>query len=181
LQSAGDKLQRTPERFGDWILERSQPLDEDSAELLQSTDGTQRIYRNQRTGETVALTLIVGPAGPMSVHTPEVCYSSRDYKTVSPPNRFHVGSGGDAQFWGMTLESTDLEGGGLSVAYGWNDGNGWAAPQMPRFEFGGAPVLYKLQLAAPLEGDNGLKQNNTCRSFLRAFLPALDAVLFKSA
>ena len=176
LVAAGKHLQQTPERFGDWVLERAQPLDAEAAELLQASGSTVRNYRNQKTSEAVIVALVVGPAGPMSVHTPEVCYSSRDFKTIAPAKRFQVGGAAESQFWGMTLERTDLDGGKLSVAYGWNDGRGWAAPQQPRFQFGGAPLLYKLQLAAPLGGEQPNK-SDPCRSFLREFLPALDAAL----
>lgn len=177
LLAAGKRLGKTPERFGDWVLEHSQSLDQNAAELLQASGSTLRNYRNQRTGEAVTMALIVGPAGPMSVHNPEVCYSSRDFKTISPAKRFHIVGAVEAEFWGMTLERTDLDGGKLSVAYAWNDGNGWAAPQQPRIQFGGAPLLYKLQIAAPLSGNERLENSDTCRTFLRDFLPAFDSVL----
>ena len=176
LLAAGECLRQTPEKFGDWVLEHSQSLDEEAAELLQASGSTLCNYRNQKTGEAVIVALVVGPAGPISVHSPEVCYSSRDFKTLAPPKRFHVGGAAGGQLWGMTLERTDLDGGKLSVAYGWNDGRGWAAPRQPRFQFGGAPLLYKLQLAAPL-GDEGPDKGDPCRLFLRDFLPALDDVL----
>jgi hypothetical protein len=181
LAAAGENLSKTPEKFGDWVLEHSQSLDEDAAELLQASGSTLRNYRNQSTGDAVTVALIVGPAGPMSVHHPEVCYSSRDFNTLAPAKRFHVVGAVDAEFWGMTLEHAGLDGGKLSVAYGWNDGRGWAAPQQPRIQFGGAPLLYKLQLAAPLGGNERFDKSDPCRMFLRDFLPALDAVLLRAS
>lgn len=183
LLAAGKRLDRVPNRFGDWVLENARPLDSEVAEVLQCSGSTQRVYRNQKTGETATVALIVGPPGPTSVHTPEVCYSSRDYKTISGPKKFRVGTAGavDASFWGMELEATSLEGGKLSVAYAWNDERGWVAAERPRFEFGGAGLLYKLQLAAPLSDRDQPERTDPCQKFLREFLPALNATLFEAS
>ena len=81
----------------------------------------------------------------------------------------------------MMLQATDLRGGKLHVAYAWNDEHGWVAPEQPRFRFGGARLLYKLQLAAAAADDRESKENDPCRLFLRDALPALDAALFKPA
>ncbi|HUY91126.1 MAG TPA: exosortase-associated EpsI family protein [Pirellulales bacterium] len=178
LLAAGKNLERAPSQVGDWLLENSKPLSAEVTDVLQCSGSTQRVYRNQKTGDVVTLALIVGPPGPTSVHTPEVCYSSRDYKTISAPQRFRAIDAG-SRFWGMTLEATDLEGGRLSVAYAWNDGHGWVAPDQPRFQFGGAKLLYKLQLAAPMDRGNPAEKSNPCQTFLREFLPALDSVLFQ--
>lgn len=182
LLAAGKNLDRVPRRVGDWALESAKSLAAVAEELLQCSGSTQRVYRNQKTGEAVTVALIVGPSGPISVHTPEVCYSSRDYKTISGPKPFRVGSSGsdDAMFWGMSLEATDLQGGKLSVAYAWNDEHGWAAPKHPRFEFAGAKLLYKLQLAAPISDRDESSRVDPCHAFLREFLPALDASLFEA-
>lgn len=182
LTAAGKGLDRVPSQFGDWVQDDARPLNAEVVEILQCSGSTERAYRNQKTGDVVRLALIVGPPGPTSVHTPEVCYSSRDYKTVSAAKRFRINRVGsvDAVFWGMTLEATDLEGGKLSVAYAWNDRHGWVAPEQPRFQFGGANLLYKLQLAAPLSSGDRTAQSDPCQSFLQAFLPALDAAVFTS-
>lgn len=182
LVAAGERLEHVPSRFGDWVLENAHPLGSEVTEVLQCSGSTQRMYRNQKTGEAVSLALIVGPPGPTSVHTPEVCYSSRDYKTISKPKRFRVGTvaAGDANFWGMELEATNLEGSKLSLAYAWNDEHGWVAPERPRFEFGGARLLYKLQLAAAMPDGDQPEQADPCQAFLREFLPELDASLFEA-
>lgn len=182
LLSAGKNLERVPAEFGDWLLESAEPLNTDTVEMLQCTGSTHRVYRNRTTGEAVTMALIVGPPGPTSVHTPEICYSSLDYRTISAPKRFRVPKRGsaDSVFWGMVLEAASLEGGKLSVAYAWNDEHGWVAVDRPRYKFGGAKLLYKLQLAAVVNGDSAPDQKDPCREFLRDFLPALDAVLFNS-
>ena len=182
LAAAGERLDRIPAQFGDWTLEDSQSLSPDVVEMLQCSGSVSRLYRNQKSGAAVTMTLVVGPPGPTSVHTPEVCYSSRDYKTVSAPERFRVKPPGsaNAEFWGMTLEATDLRGGNLRVVYAWNAERGWVAPDRPRFRFGGARLLYKLQLAAAAD-DREPKHADPCRAFLRDALPALDAALFQPA
>ena len=56
-------------------------MDEDTVEMLECTGNIVRTYENQRTGEVVSVFVIVGPAGPIAVHTPEICYSSQNYKS----------------------------------------------------------------------------------------------------
>ena len=125
-------------------------MDPDAVEMLQCAGNTQRTYRNRTTGQIVNMFMIVGPPGPTAVHTPEICYSSRDYDRIEPRQRAQIRESQlpDESFWETVFRANDLRADVLHVWYSWNDGNGWRAADNPRFAFARHPFLYKLQLAA---------------------------------
>ena len=62
--------------------------------------------RQPKTGATVDLAIIVGPGGPISVHTPEICYSSRAYSIEEPRRRMQLsdGDGHKHSFWNTDFQ-----------------------------------------------------------------------------
>src|SRR5436305_193873 len=59
-----------PERVGSWRLQQSEPLSPDVIALLQCDGYISRIYENDQTGDVVTVVVLLGPAGPIAVHTP---------------------------------------------------------------------------------------------------------------
>ena len=181
LIAAGQTISEVPEHFGDWELQTAGDLDDQSVKMLQCVGSTQRVYRNRKTGQTVGMFLIVGPPGPTSVHTPEICYSSQDYDHVEDRKLLRVRESelpGEA-FWEVTMHRKNLQAEVLHVAYAWNAGDGWKAAERPRFAFASQPFLYKLQVAGTAGPGVGVVENDPCRAFLWDFLPALDRILFR--
>jgi hypothetical protein len=181
LLAAAGKISEIPDRFGDWELQTARALDDQSVKMLQCVGGTQRVYRNRRTGQNVGMFLIVGPPGPTSVHTPEICYSSQDYDRAEDRKLLRVRESErpDETFWKVTMRRKDLSAEVLHVAYAWNAGDGWKAAERPRFAFASQPFLYKLQLAGFAGPEVGDVENEPCRAFLQDFLPALDRILLR--
>src|SRR5262249_2268560 len=71
-----DRLQRLaglPSTIGDW---QGRDLEMDAGERdLARIDGyVMRDYLNRRTGDRLSLLIVCGRPGPISVHTPDVCY-----------------------------------------------------------------------------------------------------------
>jgi hypothetical protein len=58
----------------------------------------------------------------------------------------------------------------LRVTYGWITGAEWMASQSPRFEFGGQPLLYKIQMAADVAPTEDGALADPCKSFFEALL-----------
>jgi hypothetical protein len=132
-----------------------------------------RTYVEQSTGDSVSVAIIVGPPGPTAVHTPEICYSSRDYaiKESRQAARVSDRSGVDHGFWKTILRSTDPTAEQLCVFYAWTADGRWIASESPRFEFAGNPLLFKLQMAAPLPPGR-VKESNPGQRFLMDLLNA---------
>ncbi|MEN6450803.1 MAG: hypothetical protein ABFC96_09945, partial [Thermoguttaceae bacterium] len=114
----------------------------------------------------------VGPAGPTSVHRPEICLSSRAYVGRGERQRLTVrGPDGKAhRFWTADFQSTGVGGELLRVCYGWSTGGEWAAPDDARFAFAGSPYLYKLQASFVLHGGEGEEKETSLSQFLRDFV-----------
>src|SRR5688500_8733172 len=71
--SGAKQLARIPDRIGDWHNVRSDDLAPEAARMLQCAGNIVRVYENTRTGDRVSIAVLLGPAGPISVHTPEIC------------------------------------------------------------------------------------------------------------
>ena len=185
MRVAGQLLQDVPATFpgasGPWRVETVGEIGQYAVDQLECVASLARTYRNQRSGELVTVALILGPAGPMSVHTPEICFSSREYQEADLRQRvtLHNVAAGDAaeQFWALDFRSRRAWGDPLRVYYAWSTGGGWLAPDDARFALAGWPYLYKLQIAANAPRGANLQRNDPCRNFLNDFLPVVRQYL----
>lgn len=174
------RLALLPEVLGDWEMESTVPVEADVIDMLECSGSLHRLYRNRTTGQVVNMVLLLGPSGPISAHTPDICYSSQAYTQVGATRRAELRwpDRASAIVWRLKIRSNRLEGERLSVAYSWNCGNGWVAPDWPRITFAGRPMLYKLQVVGEIDGERSDVASDPCESFLKAFLPECDATLF---
>lgn len=178
-------VKRFPTSFGAWRSIDSEPLSDRAVEMLQCREHTSRLYINDETGEKVSLFLIVGFAGPMLAHTPEICYSSADFEVVdsSAPEVVRDIDGAVDTFDRVKFQSKSVGGGRQIVYYAWRTLAGaWQVPRHPRLSLGGEPMLYKLQLAAAVQeparrGGAAVERPDACRHFLDDLLPVLDPIL----
>lgn len=170
--AAAEKLESFPEEFGNWKLQSSERMSDNVVAELQCSGHISRVYANQESGEVVSVAVILGPPGPIAVHTPEICYSSRAHKILEERKPTPAGESGD-EFWSLTFEKNDLTASLIRVYYGWTVGNSWAATDDPRFAFAGYPYLYKIQLASYLPAGTNLESNDPCENFLADILPVL--------
>jgi hypothetical protein len=174
MQAAAEKLEGIPGHFGNWKQASSEKMTSSVVKMLQCAGYISRVYVNQVTGEKVNVVVLLGPPGPIAVHTPEICYSSKDYRQQEARKRMAVGKteGAENEFWSLTFRSNNLRGDLLRVCYGWSTGDRWSASEQPRYSFAGRPYLYKIQLAATLPPWVNLETRDPCRRFLADFEPA---------
>ena len=183
LAEAGSLLLGLPAEIGDWQqIGDSHQLSGEAAAVLECSGYVIRNYIHRDTRESVTVGLIVGPSGPMSVHTPEVCYSSREFPMIAGPERqvLKTADGVQHELWRTTHKSVRLEGTALLVYYGWNDGTRWTAAEHPRFAYAGKPYLYKLQLAVPAPLAASGDYEDAGLRFLRDFLPVAKQHMLNS-
>ncbi|MBW3596410.1 MAG: EpsI family protein [Planctomycetes bacterium] len=174
LIRAGQRIERLPGDFGRWRLLKEEPLHASTAHELQCRGYVNRSYVHLDNGDRVNVAVVVGPAGPTAVHTPEICYSAREYELADPPEkrRLRAPGAGEHEFRRVGFRSRQLPSATLSVYYAWSDGRGWQAPEAPRLMLTHLPKLYKIQVAA--YADQGATPD-PCEAFLRDFLPILDS------
>jgi hypothetical protein len=173
MVEAGERLQQIPSRVGTWEMRASDRLSETARTMLECTGDIVGNYENWTTKETVALTLIVGPAGTVSVHSPEVCFPSQSYRLINERRLIKIRDGAlvDHQFWLAEFRSQDAEAQLIRVYYAWSTGGSWSAPVDARIEFAGSPYLYKLQLVGIATPGTQQQLEDPVTTFLRVFLP----------
>lgn len=176
-QLAAEQLRvALPAEAGPWRLRREEPFPRAVVQVLQCPAHISRVYEHPQTGDVVTVAVIVGPPGPVSVHSPKVCYSSRDY-TIDGPCRevaFTDAAGQTHTLWELSLKVNDLAQVPLKVLYGWSTGQRWQATSQPRFRFGGLSHLYKLQLSVTQHPASEAIQFDAAEDFLNHFLAQLQ-------
>jgi hypothetical protein len=175
LADAGAELESIPRDFGSWRLQSSEELPDNIKDMLECTGYILRTYADPHTGQRVDVTVLAGPSGPMSVHIPEICFTSQNHTTLEPRKHVSVrdSTGAESEFWMLNFRSRDLEPKTLRVYYGWTTDGRWTAPTSPRFTFATSPHLYKIQLAAYLPPGQAAKSDDPCRKFLHDFVPVV--------
>ena len=163
---------------GTWTAEADRELDETSITMLKIQDAyVFRTYRNSITQEMVHLTLMVGPSGKISVHTPEVCFGGRDYEQggarVRVPVNVQLLSGEETEdtFWRVDFTRRTL-GMQNQISFYWalSTGGSWEASEDVRWTYRAYRYIYKLQVEAYSISDAG---GNTVKKFLEDCLPTI--------
>lgn len=167
---AANVLKQLPQQFAGWRLADPETMREAVKDTLQCEGYVLNKYVHE-SGAVVNFAILLGPPGPISVHTPEICYSSREYTVVQNRDRVNVEckpEGGE--FWRTIFRSKSLDAPMMHVYYAWSDGGEWNASDSPRFEYAGRPYLFKLQLAGWCE-PSADAEAMACESFLKDFVP----------
>jgi hypothetical protein len=172
--AAVERLHRLPARLGEWETIQTSELSDAEQTILQPHGALRRIYRHQRTGEWMNLSIIVGPFGPTAAHTPEVCLGSSEFEVQSPRRTLSLEHGAD-EFWTVVFRTTDVEQRRLRVTYAWSFNGPWTAAQEARFRFAASPYLYKLSLSCNSPDDEASLES--CRQFLESLLPELAPLI----
>jgi hypothetical protein len=181
-QEAAKKLQAVPKTFGPWQQKATHTFDGGTLEELKCAGYIFRTYEHRLTGEEVNVAIILGPPGQISVHTPEICFSSQDYTLKGTRRQMEIthNDGAKEEFWVTTFQANDLHRRSLSVIYGWSTGGHWMAPKDPRFNYAGYPHVYKIQLVATITSDGKTPGDDPCQKFLAEFVPAAKNCLVES-
>jgi hypothetical protein len=177
LDKAAEQLSRVPTQFGSWLVREEDTLSESVLNLLGCSNHLCRTYVNSETGEAVALVFLVGPAGPLAVHTPEICMSSREYENLKQSEAMDISADGRRHRFFQTLfRAKTLEGQKLNVYYAWSrDGLHWEAPDSPRLVLGPLPMLYKLQVACGMPATESDATHSAGIEFLEGLLSHMEA------
>lgn len=178
----GDALQDMPEQFGGWERKASKEIDENVLEQLECEPHHcfDYVYYNRDLNASVEVAVFFGPAGPVAVHTPDICYRNSDFKIVDSRGV----SVGEDQFQLLEMRRKSLEKTRMHVVYAWRYADRWEVSDSPRFAYAFKRYLFKLQLAAavpptPESQDESDEDDDTAAksiavTFLESFLPAFE-------
>lgn len=180
LELAVSGLERVPSELAGWT---GQDQEHDPEELIRAgiSRGIFRKYSNSRTKETVSFLIVCGRGGPISVHTPDICYTGAGYRQLETEVTREVVSGDDsthsykvARFVKPgAVVPTQLE-----IFWSWSrDGVNWQAPDNPRLALARSRALYKMYIIREFMPKSRLESVPTCENFLREALPVIRQTL----
>jgi hypothetical protein len=180
LGEAIARVEHVPLQIGDW-QGQAEKEEADEFDMAGARGHWTRTYVHKHGGARLLVILMCGRAARMSVHTPQVCYGGAGYDMPNDPVRFHMAAEPAGTFWTATFSKRSGEASELRLYWAWNAHGPWEAADNPRWQFRGAPFLYKLYVAHDLTGtaDPG-PAADVGAEFLRQFLPVLDRTLFPS-
>ena len=178
IDEARTALKDLPMEIGYWRAETERDLGNTAVNMLRIADSyIFRTYRNDLTQETVHLTLMVGPTGRVTAHTPEICFGGRDYEKESSRSRVPISvqlsSGEEIEdtFWRVDFVGRSMDvNNRISFYYSVNTGSAWNAVENPRGHFRTYRYVYKLQAEA-YSGTG--EESDTVRRFLEDCLPTI--------
>jgi hypothetical protein len=179
---SASRLAKVPEEIGEWVGKDS-PINESWKQQMARAEAVgylSRHYVNRRTSADVEALIICGKPGPISVHTPDVCFAGIGFK-IGSLNEYHFEGTEQtpaADFYWANFENFDpAMPARLRIYWGWKAGAGWKAPTTPRVTIGSAAALYKLYLIYRPEPGAELQEQDPCKEFMDHFLPELERTL----
>ena len=182
LERAVVGLDRVPAQFGEWSG-TDITIDPAVLRVAGIERGVFRRYHNSRTGDTVSILLVCGRGGPISVHTPDVCYEGAGYRQLAPEQRQDLdGEGGRVDsFNAARFGKPGIVPVQMQIYWGWSlDGVAWQAPENPRMSLARARALYKMYVVREYAPGSPAESTNTCEDFLREFRPEVRKALAPS-
>ena len=184
LVKLSENMRNFPKQIGDWECTTEKPLDTTSAELLTPIASINRVYLNRRKNLSANLFILLGPTGPTAVHTPDICFNSREFKKLSERTRINAGPSADQQnstdsnFFRTEFKSRDINESGLKSIYAWTIDGQWSAAERPRFEFSRSRYLFKLQATSRFESVDAMKDSRALEIFVSDVENLLNQVVF---
>lgn len=170
---AATHLEELPREFGRWrAVEDGEPLSAEVCQELGLSGNIKRTYVDVDSGTQIDLLLMVGASGKLVRHPPNICYGNRANQQVGVMETISTTGVEPASSLSLIEYRRDAEAAGTRflVAYGFSTGEEWSSPKWPRMEFGGEPMLYKMQLLTPVAGDNRQAALDEQVAFLNQFV-----------
>jgi hypothetical protein len=173
------RMEQIPLTLPDW---EGHAIGSGERNLAGAAGYIERRYVHNRTGKEVTAFLVCGRPGPVSIHTPDVCYGGGGYEMLSQthyaPTLGAAGPAADfktAQFRKKQAADQSY----LRIFWAWSSTGDWSAPEDPRFAFAGHEALFKLYLIREVAVPDEALDDDPCVDLMRQLLPAMRAALFE--
>jgi hypothetical protein len=118
--------------------------------------------------------LLCGKPGPLSAHTPEICYAGADYGP--DPNQQRWKATPDTEFTWQSFRSKVEGRPNLEIAWAWCTDGRWNCPPTPRIAFGREPFLYKLYVVRQIRRAD--EPTAELKDLVAKLVPALQQTVF---
>jgi len=164
--------------IGDWKAADEGESDKTAVTMLRIQGSyVFRAYRNSMTQAVVYVTILVGPTGKVTVHTPEVCFGGKDYEKDAARSSVQISVQRNEDevvdsFWKINFTGRSLDvNNRISFYYAVSTGNAWEAVENPRSTFQAYRYVYKLQAEA--FSGSGDADGDVVNNFLSDCLPTI--------
>jgi uncharacterized protein DUF3485 len=178
IAAAALRLSSIPMEAGNWNA-KTEDMDPRQLQIACADGALFRQYADQR-GNVVQMMLLCGRPGPISVHTPDVCFAGAGNEELGKADRFKIGGDSNDEFWVRSFRKVGPVAEKFRVFYGWSTSGNWEAPDNPRMSFANRPVLYKLYLVSNLREGTEAIDRDPALDLLRALRPQLRAAFSNS-
>lgn len=181
-QVFAERLTQVPTSIRDWYGSDTK-VDTKQMEHAEAVGWLSRRYVQRGTGAEVSVFIICGRPGPVSVHTPDICYGGLGFQVAGSIKPHHYDGEEQtntppADFFWANFEKTDaVVPQHLRIYWSWKAGPGWRAPKNQRMTFGGEKALYKLYIVYRPAPGAQLKEHDPCLDFMNDFLPVVEKTL----
>lgn len=180
LDEAVAKLNEIPSEFNNW---KGADLPVEPGELKRAgIKGVMfRRFKNSQTGTSVNVLIVCGKGGPISVHTPDICYAAAGFQPVSDPALKPITlstTGEKMAFWTMQVSKPDAAvPQKMEVYWAWIRNGALESPQNSRFAYARTSALYKVYVARELSASSRTTIDNPCEDFIRDVVPEIQSRL----
>lgn len=171
-------LDRIPMKLGSWKAVETK-IPERHLQIGEIDGYLSRVYTNQENGSRINLMIVCGSPGPISVHTPDICFRGVGYELRDDPQQHSIGSEQDPSFaveaFFADFSKTDsIMPHNLRVVWMWCDGESFYAPDNPRISFADRSFLYKIYLTQVNDHAGVPLEKDECVSFFKIAGPVLQ-------
>jgi hypothetical protein len=180
VQSAVARLDRVPLALGThWDVQEDSPLSEREVAVAEVDGYLSRRYIHRRTGTIVSALLLCGRPGPISVHTPEVCYAGVGFEEIGSAKAYTPPTNSHCQFQVRDFQKSNVANPILlRVFLSWGHKGEWSVPANPRLAFAGNPYLYKLYVVREMTKANEPVEQDLATELIKDLIPQLQEKLF---
>jgi exosortase len=182
LSLAVSRMEQMPTIMGDW-RGRARPVDPRAMQHASVQGIVSRTFVHQRTGTSISIVLVFGRPGPVSVHTPDICYPGAGYAMLQThPSKIAVelqSTKSSAVFLAADFENRrSLPADRLRIYWAWSADGSWDVPENPRIVYARRSNLYKLYVVSRTAADPDVSLDELTNDFVAQLLHELDAILF---
>jgi hypothetical protein len=175
--------ERIPMEIGEWIATEHE-VDKEQYKASNCEAARALTFENRTSGEEIDVFVVAGTARNVTIHTPDWCYRGAGYEMENEKNEFIMECPGLPQppeFLTATFKKEEpSQITRLRIFWTFSDDGSWHGPRQEKVTFAGRKSLAKVYLITriPLQGDE-LEENATF-SFVKDFMPVLNAALFEN-
>ena len=176
LAAQAERVEALPLTLGDWEGEALE-VDPRTVRKAGLVGHISRRYRNRLSGGEITMMLVCGRPGPISVHTPEICYRGAGYEMADAAVPFPVTGTAHAFWLGVFQKPKPSVAPPLKIYWAWNADGSWQAPGNPRLCYAHCPALFKLYVVNKLTPSDNPSATDAAQEFLQRVIPVLEPLL----